>query len=99
MGETIPAVITATLLLRVVTRREQQEVNLMAIGLSQVINIRWRGQRIDTMRKEKFWKTSRIISDSFKSGNYNIPHMINYGCTIRPVETSVAAKQASKMSR
>ena len=71
-------------------------VNLIAISLSHVTNIRWRQEQTERERIKKLWIT-RNGTRFFTPSNWAENHRINDGCAVRPVAASVAAKQASKM--
>jgi len=68
----------------------------MATSLSKVTKIRWRAEDIITIHRDESCN-SKITSAWSTPNNRQVLHRIKDGCTRRPVRTSVAAKQASKM--
>lgn len=66
----------------------------MATNLSQVTNIRWSAEQMDKPRSKELWKIP-VLSFPDKPANWSAFHRMKEGCAMKPVNTSVTAKQAS----
>ena len=71
-------------------------VNLIAISLSQVTNVKCRTEQRHRKRIDWLWKA--LISSVWEQlRSRQDSQAINEGCTVRPANASVTAKQPSKM--
>ena len=71
-------------------------VNLIAISHSKVTSIRWSNEDVTITKRIVLWAFA-TLSGSPTSKSRRILPKTNKGCTVRPVNASVTAKQVSKM--